>query len=248
MLFLRWLVQCFAQQLHDECRILHFIGRKNCNNVQMLAGFQDCELAKKLVHRLLIGLWLQDAFRRLGFPGAFLGRLKKTITVAPSASKPLQAKTSDQSLESVAAFFDSTLDESLHGGFLQRTMASYQEAWAKPVWRQLPWSKRPRAHHIQNQATFWRIVKKSLDFVCGGPWAACSMEVVSKPFWFGEHSRDRRFWRNTNSVSEPLAARMDSRFLYSTTCVLDTVCKCTCNVLSCNHLSVMKNHNAEVNM
>ena len=48
-----------------------------------------------------------------------------TIPVAPLASNLLQAKMLLQSLESsAAAFFASTLDESLHGGFLQRTMGS----------------------------------------------------------------------------------------------------------------------------
>ena len=49
-------------------------------------------------------------------------------------------------------------------------------------------------------------------------------------FCFGEHSRNPRFWRNANFVSEPLAARMDGRCLYHM-CVLDTVCECTWHVI-----------------
>ena len=37
--------------------------RKNCDNIRMPAGFQDCKLPKKLVHHFLIKLLLPDAFQ-----------------------------------------------------------------------------------------------------------------------------------------------------------------------------------------
>ena len=73
----------------------------------------------------------------------------------------------------------------------------------------------------------------------------CDNVLEIKPFWFGEHFRTERFWKNTNSVSEPLAEWIVDSY---TTCVLDAVCDFTSNVASSNHLSVMNSHNAEVNM
>ena len=90
-----WLVQRFAQQLHDKCRKRHFIGSKHCDNIGMLAGFQDLELSKKLNDHVLIKLWFQDAFQGAwGYKGAtgMVSLSEKPISVAPLASKPLQKK------------------------------------------------------------------------------------------------------------------------------------------------------------
>ena len=156
----------------------------------------------------------------------------KPIPVAPLANNLLQAKMLLQSLQSATADFESTLDGSLHGGFSMHVVSKPallmllgkhgQSLWLPyPIWLLGP-----------------GIVKRSLEI------SQCDNVLEIKPFWFGEHFRTERFWKNTNSVSEPLAGIVDSY----TTCVLDAVCDFTSNVTSSNHLSVMNSHNAEVNM
>ena len=53
----------FSQQLHGKCGNRHFICRKDCDNIRMLAAFQDLKLLEKLSDPFLIELFLQDAFQ-----------------------------------------------------------------------------------------------------------------------------------------------------------------------------------------
>ena len=83
--------------------------------------------------------------------------------------------------------------------------------------------KGSRASHIQRKATFWHRA-----------WATCCMHVVSKPFWFGEHSGKET---PTVQVSHLLLEWILESY---TTCVLDTVGECTCNVRIINLWSTIK--------
>ena len=193
---LRRLLQGLAQQLHEKCRIRHFIRRKHLCNVQMLACFHDLELAKKLVHRLLIALWVLDAFQghsgSLCFQGAWKHRPCCTCGQQTIAGKDVWPVIG---VGRCILWFD--LGRIVAWWLL--TKKHGQSLWLSyPLWLLGP-----------------GIVKKTLYFVCGRPWATCSMmEVVSKPFWFGEHFCNRRCLRNANNVSEPLAtSRFGSKYV-----------------------------------
>ena len=128
----------------------------------------------------------------------------KTIPVAPLASNLSQTKMLLQSLQSATAFFESTLDGSLHGGFSVHVVS-------KPALPMLLGKKHGQSLWLPYP--IWLLgpgIVKSLEI------SQCDNVLEIKPFWFGEHFRTERFWKNTNSVSEPLAEWIVDSY---TTCV-----------------------------
>ena len=200
-----------------------------------LAGFHDLELLRKLNH-LLIELWLQDAFQgawgSLYFQGAWKNNPCYTFgeqTIAGKDVSPVAVVGWGILWFDLGRFFELWLLAN-HGRLLPR-----QNLWL---------SKRPAAKADLCFGCWAPGSSKTrlMLYVAGpGPLAPCCLQ-----FWFGEDSRNRRFWRNTNFVSEPLAARMDARFLYRMCVGYSLWMYMTCN----NHISahVINNHNAEVNM
>ena len=190
----RRLVQRFSQQLHDECRFRRFIGRKNCDNVLMLAGFQDCKLPKKLIHHLLIKFLLLDAFQGcrgfFDYQGACKNHPRCTCGEPILGCKDFEPV-----------------------GVVSRGILWVNFDWFIAVLWTVSKKHGPKGQSLRLPYPIWLLgpgsVKKTLDVVCSRAWATCCMHVVSKPFWFGKHVRTRRFLRNACNVSEPLAA---SRF------------------------------------
>ena len=123
----------------------------------------------------------------------------KTIPVAPLANNLLQAKMLLQSLESATAFFESTLDGSLHGGFSMHVVSKPalpmlgkkhgQSLWLHPIWLLGP-----------------GIVKKPLKEI-----SQCDNVLEIKPFWFRTFSH----WEILKKHQQcKWATCWDCRFLY----------------------------------
>ena len=173
-LLLHRLIQRFAQQLHNnKCRKRHC--RNHCRNVRMLAGFHDLELLEKLNGHLLIKVWFQESFqgdwRSLYFQGA-----EKNHPCCTFGEQTIADKDVSPVIEVVGwviLWFDL-------GRFFARWLLGKKppNGWLLPqkhgqnLWLSYPllWLLGPG------------IVKKMLYLVGGRPWAACSMDVFSKPF------------------------------------------------------------------